>query len=157
MRKLALVSTAATYLLTPVIAFAATTPSPVQIQIKPPASGIDPSTPVGTILSNALTIIFVVAALLVLFMLIIGAFNWIMSGGDKEKVGAARNRITQALVGLAVLALAFLITVVVGQVLNINILDFKTLPTLGQRCPNANQVYDPSANPPGCVDATSAR
>lgn len=152
MRKLTLGLSSAAILLTPTLALASVTPSPVQIQIKPPAAGINPYTPVGTILSNALTIIFVVAALLVLFMLIIGAFNWIMSGGDKEKVGAARQRITQALVGLAVLALAFLITVVVGQVLNINILDFKTLPTLGQRC-GEGQVYDPAGTPPGCVQA----
>ena len=107
----------------------------VPIQIKPPASGVNPSTPVGTVLTNALTIIFVIAALAVLFMLIIGAFQWITSGGDKEKVGAARGRITNALIGLAILALAFLITVVVGQIVNINILDLKSIPTLDQPLP----------------------
>lgn len=127
--KKALVSASAVagFLLTSVTVFAQ---SGVPIRIVPPQSGINPSTPVGLLLSNALTIIFVVAALAVLFMLIIGAFQWITSGGDKEKVGKARDRITQALVGLAVLALAFLITVVVGQVLNINILKMDSIPTL---------------------------
>ena len=76
----------------------------VPVDIQPPSSGIDPTTSVGTILSNALTIIFVAAALVVLFMLIFGAFQWITSGGDKGKTEEARNRITSALVGLAIVA-----------------------------------------------------
>lgn len=114
----------------------------VGIDVKAPASGVNPNTPVGTILSNALTIIFVLAALAVLFMLIIGAFQWITSGGDKEKYGAARGRITQALVGLFILALAFLITRVVGQVVNIDILNIKSIPTLDRQC-GTNEVYNP--------------
>ncbi|MDO8498584.1 MAG: hypothetical protein Q7S44_02255 [bacterium] len=102
----------------------------VDIGITPPTQGIAPGTSVGTVLSSALTIVFVVAALLVLFMLVIGAFQWITSGGDKEAVGKARGRITSALIGLVILALAFLIVKVVGQIVNINILDLKTIPDL---------------------------
>ncbi len=114
----------------------------VDIKINTPNQGINPGTPVGVILSNALTIVFVLAALAVLFMLIIGGFQWITSGGDKEKVGKARERITQALIGLAVLALAYFITVVVGQLVNINVLNLKRLPSLGQFC-NTNEIYNP--------------
>lgn len=128
--------------------------SPIQVQVNAPISGVNPYTPVGQLLTNALTIIFVIAALAVLFMLIIGAFNWIISGGDKEKVEGARKRITNALIGLAILALAFLITVVVGQILSINILDLKSLPTLSQKCP-IGEVFDPTAvaGGTGCVKA----
>lgn len=116
--------------------------NPINIQITPPSQGVPPTTPVGTVITNALTIVFVVAALLVLFMLIIGAFQWITSGGDKENVGHARARITHALIGLAILALAFLIVKVVGQIVNINILDLKSLPSLGQQC-SSGQTFDP--------------
>lgn len=105
----------------------------VNIGIEAPKVGIDPKTPVGTILSNSLYIIVAVAALLVLVFLIIGAFNWITSGGDKEKVGGARKTIFAALIGLAILALSFLIVRVVGQFLNIDITGFKNVPTL-QTC-----------------------
>jgi hypothetical protein len=56
----------------------------------------------------------------------------IASGGDKDAIGKARGTIVNALIGLAILALAFFITVLFGQILNINILDFQELPTLNQ-------------------------
>lgn len=105
----------------------------IGLGITPPKVGINPDTPLGTLLSNALYIIVAVAALLVLVFLIIGAFNWITSGGDKEKVGSARKTIFAALIGLAILALSFLIVRVVGQFLNIDITSFKNVPTL-QTC-----------------------
>lgn len=116
----------------------------VDVQINPPKQGVNPTTPVGIILQNVLVIIFVIAALAVLFMLIWGAFQWITSGGVKESVDAARKRITQALVGLFILALAFLITRVVGSLVGIDITALQTLPRLDQPCP-PDQVYDPTA------------
>ena len=64
-------------------------------------------------------------------MLITGAFNWITSGGDKENVGKARSRIINALIGLLVLALAFLIARVAGQIVHIDIFNLK-IPSLDQ-------------------------
>jgi hypothetical protein len=96
-----------------------------------PNMGIDPgSTSVGALIANALKIAMIVAALVVLFYLVLGAFQWITSGGEKDKVGKARGTIVHALIGLAILALAGLIVVVVGQILNINVLNLNVLPTL---------------------------
>lgn len=142
MRKIIALLSALGILLTPALAFAQDT---VDINVRPPAQGVNPAAGLGTVLSNALTIVFVIAALAVLFMLVWGAFSWITSGGGKEQVDAARKRIVAALIGLAILALAFLIVVVVGNIVGINVLDLRTLPTLGKICP-ADQVYDPAAN-----------
>ncbi len=128
----------------------------VPVQVNVPRVGINPLTTVGTLLSNILSVVFIVAALAVLFMLIWGAFSWITSGGDKDAVGAARKRIVNALIGLAVLAIAFLITRVVGQVLNIDILNLKFLPTLDACAPTAAgqaQVFDPTTG--GCRPAVN--
>lgn len=95
--------------------------------------GIGSDVTIAQLISNALAIIYIVAALAVLFMLVVGAFQWITSGGDKENVEKARKRITSALIGLAILALALFITIVVGQVLNINLLELGSLPTLNQK------------------------
>ena len=92
--------------------------------------GVNPGNRPGGVLTQALTIIFVIAALAVLFYLILGAFQWITSGGDKDKVAKARSGIVNALIGFALLALAALIVQVVGQILNINPFDFNTLPSL---------------------------
>lgn len=93
-------------------------------------SGISADTSLGTLVINALKIIYIIASLAVLFMLVFGAFQWITSGGDKEAVQKARSRITNALIGLAILALALFITVLVSSVLNINILNLDKIPTL---------------------------
>jgi hypothetical protein len=95
--------------------------------------GINPGIRVNQLISNALTIIFILAALAVLFMLVLGAFSWITSGGDKDSVGKARSRIVNALIGLAVLALAYFIARFVGQLVGIDIFNLRSLPTLG-RC-----------------------
>ena len=93
--------------------------------------GVDPAKrSVGDVISNSLTIVFIAAGLAVLIFLIIGAFRWITSSGDKEAIGKARGTIVNALIGLAILALAFFITVLFGQILNINILNFGDLPSL---------------------------
>ncbi len=104
----------------------------VDISIQPPRAGqggINPNVPVGRVISNVITIIFAVAIISVLLMLVIGAFNWITSGGDKEAVGKARQRIINALIGLVVLAVAFLITNVAGQLVNIDIFNLR-LPSI---------------------------
>lgn len=110
----------------------------IDINVAPPPGnfGIDPiSTPVNTIFSNAIKIIFIVAILAVLVMLIWGAFQWITSGGDKEAVGNARKRITHALIGLAILALAFVILFVVGNILHVDLLGGLSIPSLNTPLP----------------------
>lgn len=126
MKKLTAAAATLGYFLSTTVASAA-----VQISIKPPTGGVPPGTELGVIIGNALTIVFVIAVIAVLFMLVIGAFQWITSGGDKEAVGKARGRITSALVGLAILALAFLIVKIAGGIVNIDLLNLK-LPSLSE-------------------------
>lgn len=133
---------AAALTLSSFLASAAPVFAQVDVGIKAPTVGINPITPIGTVLSNGLIVVFVIAALLVLFFLVWGAFDWITSGGDKEKVGGARKKIFAAIIGLVLLALAFLITRVAGQIVNIDILNLKQIPTL-QSCQGADLVFDP--------------
>lgn len=89
------------------------------IRIKPPpGKGF---TNIGDFISNFLQIAFGIALLVVLVMLIWGAFEWITSGGDKDHVAAARNRIISALIGLAVLSVAFALATAAGQFIGFNI------------------------------------
>lgn len=128
-KALFLVATSSFFLSASTI-LAQTAPKGVGVQVGAPSIGINPSTGIGTLLTNALTIIFIAAALAVLFFLVIGAFRWITSGGDKEAVGSARKTIVAALVGLAILALAAVIIVVVGQILNIDLFRIVRIPSL---------------------------
>lgn len=102
-------------------------PTPIQVKL----SGLPGITAdVSTVIGNAIRIIFAVATILVLFMLVFGALEWIMSGGEKEKVASARGRITNALIGLAILGLAFVIATVAGGIIGIDIFNV-SIPSLG--------------------------
>lgn len=93
-------------------------------------TGIAGGTELTKIISNAVTILITIAVVAVLFMLIFGAFEWIISGGDKEKVANARNRITHALIGLVILGLAFVIVKVVGSIIGVDVMSNLLIPKL---------------------------
>lgn len=117
MKKLAVAGSIITSFLTPVQALA------VDIIIPAPDKGYKD---LGKFVSNIITLSFTIALLVVLVMLIWGAFEWITSGGDKEAIGKARGRIINALIGLAVLAIAFALARVAAQFLGFP--DFTNLP-----------------------------
>lgn len=69
---------------------------------------------ISLVLSNLVSLIYIIAAVVFVFMIIWGAFEWLTSGGDKEKVAAARNRLINAFIGIVLFAIAFAILKVVG-------------------------------------------
>src|SRR5437762_1397214 len=62
---------------------------------------------IGTVIGTAITYVFVVAAILALAYLIWGGIKWIISGGDKNGVQAAKDTIIAALIGLVVIFLSY--------------------------------------------------
>ena len=80
------------------------------------------NTNVGTLISGAVGVALLIAGILVFAMLVWGGVQWIMSGGDKAKTEEARNRITAALVGLAVVASAWAIMKLIEYFFGINVL-----------------------------------
>src|SRR5947209_532532 len=62
---------------------------------------------INDFINKAIVLVFIVAVIGVLVMLIVGAVRWIFSGGNKESVASARGMIIHALIGLAILAVAF--------------------------------------------------
>lgn len=76
---------------------------------------------INQVLTNALILIYQIAIILFLFMVVFSALQWIISGGDKEKVASAQGRLTSAIIGLAILGLAWVITSVIGNITGIAI------------------------------------
>lgn len=85
-----------------------------------------------TVLTNAITIVFLLAGIFVVFFLLWGGIDWIMSGGDKEKVASARKKITSALIGLVLVSLTFVIANLLGTIMGFNPLQTLRIPQLGQ-------------------------
>jgi len=50
-----------------------------------------------------------IGSLAVIVYFLLGAFTWITSGGDKTKVEEARNKITNAIIGLVLLVSSFVL------------------------------------------------
>ncbi len=63
----------------------------------------------GDVTSKLMTPIFSIAAFIVTWYFLWGAWDWILSEGDKQKVADARNKITQAIAGFLILMLVFFI------------------------------------------------
>lgn len=80
---------------------------------------------IGVVIGNILGFVMLAGALLCLFFLIMGAIEWITSGGDSGKVEGARNKITNAVVGLLVLSATLAIFSLVQNFLGIDFINFK--------------------------------
>lgn len=88
----------------------------------------------ATFLSYFITLwraLITVGALAVILMFLWGAIEWITAGGDSGKVSKARDKITQAIIGMILLVGSFVIIGFIGQVFfgdNFDLLNL-TLPT----------------------------
>ncbi len=81
----------------------------VETKIGPEAEKIFEIKDLGLFFKNILKLGIIAAAILALAYLIWGAIDWLMSEGDQEKLKSARNKITHALAGLAIMALVWLL------------------------------------------------
>ncbi len=85
----------------------------------------------GSITQNLIVLFFTVGGISFVIMFLWGAVNWIISGGDKEKVASARKRITTAIIGLVLLSLTFVIMGVLSQVLGFDLFGQFSIPNFG--------------------------
>ena len=65
---------------------------------------------VNNFISELIDLFYTISAIVLLFMLLLAGFEWMTSGGDKEKLSKARARIINAIIGMVIIALAFFVT-----------------------------------------------
>ena len=80
-------------------------------------------TDISLFISRVISVAFLIAGLLTFAFLILGGIEWMLSGGDKTKTEQARNRITAALVGLAIVAASYAVMKLIQYFFGLNILD----------------------------------
>ncbi len=85
--------------------------------------GVAGQTDLGVIVAGFLGAAIVIAALLSFGYLVLGGLAWVMSGGDKGKVESAQKKITQAIVGLALVAASYALFQIVQYFFGIQILE----------------------------------
>lgn len=93
--------------------FGTISPPPALIPFTSP----DPTGAAGIskFLTNLVALIFSLAAIVLIFMILWGAFDWMTSEGDKEKIARARDKIINAIIGILLFAAAFAIIQILGQ------------------------------------------
>lgn len=102
-----------------------------KIQLKNPVIPIKEGTlvngemisPLASLIARLWKTIVIVGGLLLLIYLIMGALYWITAGGDKEKIKEAQQRITNGIVGLAILTASFAIMAFMKNVFGFDLLN----------------------------------
>ncbi len=79
-------------------------------------------TDLGGFISSAIGVGVTLAAVAALLYLLWGGFEWITSGGDKGSIENARNKITAAIFGLAIVAALWAIFGLVQYFLGVNLI-----------------------------------
>lgn len=74
--------------------------------------------------------IIIVGGLAFLLYFLWGGLNWIMAGGDKGKLEESKSRITQGLVGLAILAASYVVVKFLESAIGLDLLNI-AWPTAG--------------------------
>lgn len=86
-------------------------------------AGTDPGlTFAKNFVPNLITLLLIGGAAIFFFMLLFGAIEWILSGGDKGRVESARGRLTNALLGLFIMFALFAIVRIVERFFGTDIL-----------------------------------
>jgi hypothetical protein len=102
----------------------ALTPDQVFGVISPPPGSQsftgDPVAGLGNILVVSIQFLIIIAAIFVLFYLLIGAFMWVTSGGDDDALQKARLQMTNAVWGFLMIFVALAVFgLITGDVLGI--------------------------------------
>ena len=90
-----------------------------------------------------------IGGLLVFVYFMWGGIEWISAGGDSAKVGKARDKITQSIVGLIVLVASFALIGLISQIFfgpSFNLLEL-TIPQVGEavddKIPKGGKISNP--------------
>lgn len=86
---------------------------------------------ISKFLSNLVSLIFSLAVVVLVLMIVWGAWDWITSEGDKEKLQGAQKKIINAIIGIMLFAASFAIIQVLGQFTGFEFFVGQNPPTAG--------------------------
>lgn len=114
------------------MAVAATTTNKL-IAYKITGPGLQPTSQEGsvgqleTIISNVIGFITIVAAIFFVFQIIFAGYAFMSAQGDEKKLESARQKLTQSILGLTIVVIAFGVTAFVSSLLGMgNIFDLQS-------------------------------
>lgn len=80
-------------------------------------TGLPNDTSISGIVTRIIQILLAVAGLIAVIFLIVGGFRYITAGGNEETAEAAKKTITNAIIGIVIIILSFVIVRVISNAL----------------------------------------
>ena len=84
-------------------------------------SRVATNTDLGSFVSKTISAIILVAGLATFMYIVYGGISWIMAGGDKGRLEEARSKITNGIIGLAIVASAWAVYLLLDYFFGIGI------------------------------------
>lgn len=84
----------------------------------------------NTLIPNLIALVLIIASIAAFFYLILGGIRYILSNGEKAGMETARNQITTAIIGLALVFSIYAIIMLIGQFFGLNLLKFDLGPLI---------------------------
>ena len=84
-------------------------------------SGLEGADYFSALIKSLIGLSFVIAAIIFIFIVIMGAIQWINSSGDKNAIQAAQSKITNAIIGLVILLSLYALLRVIGDFFGLEI------------------------------------
>lgn len=78
-------------------------------------------TALGHLISNLVGALFIAGFLLAFFQMILGGISWITAGGDKQKLEQARDKITNAIMGIVIVGAVYALMSLIAQFFGMNL------------------------------------
>ena len=79
------------------------------------------NTDIGSYISHIISAVILVGGLATFVYMVMGGVQWISSGGSKDKIQEAKDKITNAIIGLAVVAAAWAVYKIIDYFFGIGI------------------------------------
>ena len=83
----------------------------------------NPGIILADIISMAIGVMTLGAGIWFLFQIIIAGYNYLSAGGDRERFVAAGRKITNSMIGLAIVIAAYALIALLGTIFNVDFLD----------------------------------
>lgn len=90
---------------------------------------------IGQIVTNVIDVVLILAAIAALVLLVAGGLQWLVSGGDKTKVESAQKMITNAIIGLTIIAASWAVYLIVLEFFGIDLSNLCTNNPVGPVSP----------------------
>lgn len=94
--------------------------TPIQGPLPTPGGRVN-FTNLASVVNMALPLVFSIAGIMLLAFLIWGGFDYLTSMGDAKKAEAAKGKITSALIGFALIFLAYWLVQIINYVFKLGV------------------------------------